>query len=186
MKKKITLQLPTELLDRLKTVAEERGVNRAIVVEKALAQFLAETGDVMAAAADPLGRFEDQLQGIQRELKSVAETVALHARYNLAWTSLVRNQPAEQAAGGDLGSHNEPRGHHGSASHADPDHSGQGAYHHHSSDDDVSDRPFGAPTRHAGERARRTTMADVSWGLPAAQEGGSEDPFRLSPPGTLG
>jgi hypothetical protein len=98
MKKKITLQLPSDLLDRLKAEADERGVNRAIVVEKALARFLLEPAD--ASAADNLPqRLEDQLQSIQNELKSVAETVALHARYQLAWTSQIRDPASEGRSG---------------------------------------------------------------------------------------
>jgi hypothetical protein len=175
MKKKITLQLSSGIIDRLKATAEERGVNRAIVVEKALARYLIEAADPLNVPPDHLARMEEQLQSIQRELKAVNETVGLHARYHLAWTSLQQRPSEEPSRGSSYASADraaEPttemnRRHVSTESNL--------------VDDGSADLPFGAPRRRAANQSRGSVMTDVCWGLPAGQEGGSEDPFHFSP-----
>ncbi|WP_316215123.1 hypothetical protein [Bradyrhizobium sp. SZCCHNR2035] len=170
MKKKITLQLSDEILDRLKGATEERCVNRAILVEKALERFLREPMDAGAPSRDRLAVLEQQLEGIQRDLRALNDTVALHARYHLALASLARDgtaAPSEDRVGQAIpsGRHEEDAREHVTTSQCP--------------DDDYEELPFGAPTNRT--RLIRTTapIAEVSWGVPAAREGG-EDPFRLA------
>ncbi|CCD87215.1 conserved protein of unknown function [Bradyrhizobium sp. ORS 285] len=170
MKKKITLQLSDEILDRLKSATDERCVNRAILVEKALERFLREPVDGGAPSQNRLSGLEEQLEGIQRDLKALNETVGLHARYHLALTSLGRDGTTKATA----------------------DHSGEAPGSGRveaevrervtadlSSEQGGEPLPFGAPTRRANHTGIAAPITEVSWGVPAAREGG-EDPFRLA------
>jgi hypothetical protein len=182
MKKKISLQLSDVIVEKLKAAAEERGVNRAIIVEKALARFLSETiGDTTpSGGGEQIG---DQLKSIQRELKAINETVALHARYHLAVTTLTQQGRGEPSLTGSLeaitarGATELDR----ATPVAPADHKGRQQA---AGCGDVIDaaemnRSFGAPVRRNDRRPWATSVPEVAWGLPgAAQEGGAEDYFR--------
>jgi predicted DNA-binding protein len=176
MKKKISLQLTDAIVEKLKAAAAERGVNRAIIVEKALERFLAETsGEAMPA--DRIERIDEQLASIRNELKAINETVTLHARYNLAATSLMRG--ADQSSTGQVADVAQ-RGstEHHPRTYIDPIDSRHGASRD-AADDVEMDRPFGVPARRTDRRPWASSVPEVAWGLPgAAEEGGSEDYFR--------
>lgn len=175
MKKKLTLQLSSEILARLAGAAEERCVNRTIVVEKALERFLAQPLDGPMPAQDRLQGLEQQLQTIQRDIAALNETVALHARYHLAVTSLADQESTGAARGGDRDFDQAMRI--GAIQKLQRD----------LSERQRETRPDGAAR--AGQvsqpfpaqlRRAEPPIAEVSWGVPAAGEGG-EDPFRLPP-----
>ncbi|MGY3451976.1 hypothetical protein [Bradyrhizobium sp. USDA 4353] len=170
MKKKITLQLSSEILDCLKGATDERCVNRAILVEKALERFLREPVDGAAPPQDRLAGLEQQLEGIQRELKALNDTVGLHARYHLALTSLGRDGTT-QASADRLGEAPETRRGEGEVR--------ERITEDRSSEQDGEPLPFGAPTRRVSNSRTAVPITEVSWGVPAAGEGG-EDPFRLA------
>ena len=169
MKKKITLQLSNEILDRLKGATEERCVNRALLVEKALERFLLEPMDGGAPPQDRLAGLERQLESIQRDLRALNDTVALHARYHLALASLARDGAPPPSQDGDgkavsAGpSEDDPRDHVTISQSSDGD----------------EELPFGAPRRRTRQVRTPAPIAEVSWGVPAAGEGG-EDPFRFA------
>jgi predicted transcriptional regulator len=99
MKQKISVQLPEELFARLEAAAEQRGTTRTAVVEAALRQFLsngAETDDG-AALRRRLEWMSGQLEQLERDLRIVNETVALHARFDLTVTPPTP-QPHQRAA----------------------------------------------------------------------------------------
>ncbi|GLH77081.1 hypothetical protein SSBR45G_19890 [Bradyrhizobium sp. SSBR45G] len=171
MKKKITLQLSDDVLERLKGAASERCVNRAILVEKALDRFLAEPMDGGAPPQDRVAGLEQQLEEIQRDLRALNDTVALHARYHLALTSPARDGPAQVSAD-RVGDARHTRL--GEVEVRQPVTVG------HSFQQEDEDLPFGAPTSRASYARTTAPIAEVSWGVPAAGEGG-EDPFRLAP-----
>lgn len=169
MKKKITLQLSDDILERLKGAAAERCVNRAILVEKALDRFLAEPMDGGAPPQDRLAGFEQRFEGIQRDLRALNDTVALHARYHLALTSIARDGAASADGIGE----------------ARPTRRGEREVREpvtvaHSFQQEDEDLLFGAPASRASQTRTAAPIAEVSWGMPAAGEGG-EDPFRLAP-----
>jgi Ribbon-helix-helix domain len=181
MKKKISLQLSDAIVEKLKAVAEERGVNRAIIVEKALARFLSETGDC-AGPSGRGGQIYDQLEGVQRELKAIKETVALHARYHLAVTSMIQGRADQPSMGhlaeiaGRVGAEIERRAAAYPADHIDRR---PGVERDDPADDARMEVPFGTPVRRADRRPWATSVTEVAWGLPgAAPEGGNEDYFR--------
>ncbi|CCD93376.1 conserved hypothetical protein [Bradyrhizobium sp. ORS 375] len=175
MKKKVTLQLSNDVLARLAAAAEERCVNRAMVVEKALERFLVHPPDGALPAQDRLQGLEQQLQAIQRDIEVLNETVALHARYHLAVTSLA-DQESAGAVVGDDGDFDQlkrisaiqqlQRDMSERQRETRPDGAARASQ--------VS-QPMAAQHRRAGP-----SVAEVSWGVPAAGEGG-EDPFRLPP-----
>ena len=85
MKRKITVQLSEQVVERLETAAEQPGTSKAAIVESALERFLdpeAETID----DATLLRGMSQQLAQLERELRIVNEVVALHARYHLTVT----------------------------------------------------------------------------------------------------
>jgi predicted DNA-binding protein len=176
MKKKISLQLSDAIVEKLKAASEERGVNRSIIVEKALERFLIETNDDVAST-DRIERIDEQLRSIRLELKAINETVTLHARYNLAATSLMRGSDRSstghlaEISGQGLMKRN-PRTRINSIN-------SQRGVSRDATDDAETDWPLGAPTQRTDRRPRASSVPEVAWGLPAAaEEGGSEDYFR--------
>jgi hypothetical protein len=99
MKQKISVQLPEELFARLEAATEQRGTTRTAVVEAALTQFLsngAEPDDDVVLRRR-LEWMSHQLEQLERDLRTVNETVALHARFDLTTTPPIP-QPHQRAA----------------------------------------------------------------------------------------
>lgn len=99
MKQKISVQLPEELFAELEAATEQKGTTRTAVVEAALRQFLsdgAQTDDEVALRRR-LEWMSRQLEQLERELRIVNETVALHARFHLTVTPPIP-QPHQRAA----------------------------------------------------------------------------------------
>ena len=88
MKRKISVRLSEEVVERLEAAAQPPGASKTVIVEAALERFLnpgAETIDD-AALLRRLDWMSRQLEQLERDLRIVNETVALHARYHLAIT----------------------------------------------------------------------------------------------------
>jgi predicted transcriptional regulator len=88
MKRKVTVQLSEQIAERLEAAAEQPGASKTAIVEAALERFLkpdAETIDD-ATLLRRLNWMSRQLEQLERELRIVNETVALHARYHLTIT----------------------------------------------------------------------------------------------------
>ena len=103
MKRKVTLQLSEQVAEQLEAVAEQRGTSKAAIVESALERFMnpdAETVDDTTLLRR-LNWMSRQLEELERELRIVNETVALHARYHLTITPPVPE--AQQRAACALG-----------------------------------------------------------------------------------
>jgi predicted DNA-binding protein len=88
MKRKISVRLSEEIVERLEAAAQRPGANKTTILEAALDRFLdpgAETIDdaTLLRRLDGMSR---QLEQLEHGLKVVNETVALHARYHLAIT----------------------------------------------------------------------------------------------------
>jgi predicted transcriptional regulator len=99
MKQKISVQLSEELFAGLEATAEQNGKTKTAIVEAALSQFLAngaETDDDVALRRR-LEWMSRQLEQLERELRIVNETVALHARFHLTVTPSMP-QPHQRAA----------------------------------------------------------------------------------------
>jgi hypothetical protein len=88
MKRKISVRLSEEIVERLEAAAQRPGASKTTIVESALDRFLdpgAETVDnaTLLRCLDCMSR---QLEKVEHDLRIVNETVAFHARYHLAIT----------------------------------------------------------------------------------------------------
>jgi hypothetical protein len=92
MKRRLTVQLPEQLVERLEAAAAEQpGQSKSGIVEAALDQFLSADADDDTALPRRLNWMSRQLEQLDRDLRIVNETVALHARYNLTVTPPLPN-----------------------------------------------------------------------------------------------
>jgi len=99
MKRKISVQLSEQIVDRLETAAERPGASKAAIVEAALERFLSPETETIddATLLRRLNWMSGQLEQLERDLRIVNETVALHARYHLTVTPPLP-QPQQRAA----------------------------------------------------------------------------------------
>jgi predicted transcriptional regulator len=86
MKRKVSVQLSEQVAERLETAAQEPGASKSAIVEAALDQFLSADTSDDAAVSRRLNWMSRQLEQLERDLRIVNETVALHARYHLTVT----------------------------------------------------------------------------------------------------
>lgn len=88
MKSRICVYLTEEAAARLMAEAQRRGVTKSFIVRAALDQFLAANSDAgeNGTMVRRLNWMSRQLEQLDRDLRVVNETVALHARYHLAVT----------------------------------------------------------------------------------------------------
>jgi|SRR6266536_1419663 len=88
MKRKISVQLSEQIVERLEAAAQRPGASKTVIVEAALDRFLnpgAETIDD-ATLLRRLNWMSRQLEQLERDLRIVNETAALHVRYHLTIT----------------------------------------------------------------------------------------------------
>ena len=99
MKQNISVQLSEQLFAGLEATAEQNGKTKSAIVEAALSQFLANGAESSddAALRRRLEWMSRQLEQLERELRIVNETVALHARFHLTVTPSMP-QPHQRAA----------------------------------------------------------------------------------------
>ena len=103
MKRKVTVQLSEQVAERLEAVAEQRGTSKAAIVESALERLLSPDAESVddATLLRRLNWMSRQLEQLERDLRIVNETVALHTRYHLTITPPVPQ--AQQHAACALG-----------------------------------------------------------------------------------
>jgi len=103
MKRRISARITERLAERLEAAAQGAGATKSAIIEAALQRFLGvetETVDDFTLVRR-LNRMSRQLEQLERELRVVNETVALHARYHL--TVAPPLPPAHQRAACALG-----------------------------------------------------------------------------------
>jgi hypothetical protein len=88
VKPKISAHLSAHIAKRLEAAARRPGASKTAIIEAALDQFLSLEGEANDSATilQRLDGISCQLEQLDRDLKIVSETVALHARYQLAIT----------------------------------------------------------------------------------------------------
>jgi hypothetical protein len=104
MKHKISVRLPELVAKRLEAAAAAPGARKSSIVEAALDLFLeSETDPSESAMSRHLKRISRRLDELESDLKIVAETVALHARFHLTITPPLRfaDQPDACAIGSE-------------------------------------------------------------------------------------
>jgi hypothetical protein len=89
MKRKITVQLSEQVVERLEAASQRPGGSKAGIVQAALERFLSSDAESVddATLSRRLNRMSRQLEQLERDLRIVNETVALHARYHLTVTA---------------------------------------------------------------------------------------------------
>ena len=100
MKRKISVDITEEAAARLAAAARQRGATKSGLVQVALDRFLDATDesiDQEASVGRRLNWMSRQLEHLDRDLRIVNETVAMHARYHLAVTPPLP-KAAQQAA----------------------------------------------------------------------------------------
>ena len=104
MKSRICVYLTEEAAARLMAEAQRRGVTKSFIVRTALDQFLGADSNAgeSGTMVRRLNWMSQQLEQLDRNLRVVNETVALHARYHLAVTPPLPAQ--ERKAACKLGS----------------------------------------------------------------------------------
>ena len=82
--RKVTVRLTEELYNRFSAATERPGVGKSMLVEAALERFLSVAPSIEDTVRDRFDDIDDKLDRLERNMRVMAETVALHARYHLA------------------------------------------------------------------------------------------------------
>ena len=82
--RKVTVRLTEELYNRFAAATERPGVGKSMVVEAALERFLSVAPSIEDTVRDRFDDMDDKLVRLEQNMRIMAETVALHARYHLA------------------------------------------------------------------------------------------------------
>ena len=101
--RKVTIRLSENIHSQLEAATERPGVGKSMVVEAALAQFMNPARpQVENPAQKSIEAIHARFDSLERDLRTIAETVALHARYHLAvMPPLLEHQQREACQLGD-------------------------------------------------------------------------------------
>ena len=81
--RKVTVRITEKMHEQLQAATERPGAGKSMVVEAALAQFL-NPQPSEGATQDSFEEIHARFDSLEQSLRTIAETVALHARYHLA------------------------------------------------------------------------------------------------------
>lgn len=82
--RKVTIRLTEKVHEQLEAATKRPGVGKSMVVEAALAHFMTPRSSVENSVQKELSDIHARFDSLNRDLRMIAETVALHARYHLA------------------------------------------------------------------------------------------------------
>ena len=82
-RRKVTVRLSEGVCGRLDVASDRPGVGKSMLVEAALEHFLNPTPSVEALLHERLDGIHTKFDHLERDMRIIAETVALHARYHL-------------------------------------------------------------------------------------------------------
>lgn len=82
--RKVTVRLTEEVCERLQVAAERPGVGKSMIVDAALERFLSPRAPVEDLVEQHFDDLHARFDSLQHDIRMIAETVALHARYHLA------------------------------------------------------------------------------------------------------
>jgi sugar phosphate permease len=83
-RRKVTVRLSEGVCGRLDIATDRPGVGKSMLVEAALEHFLNPAPSVEALMRERLDDMHARFDHLERDMRMIAETVALHARYHLA------------------------------------------------------------------------------------------------------
>src|SRR5579863_10419332 len=92
-RRKVTVRLSEGVCGRLDGATDRPGVGKSMLVEAALEHFLNPAPSVEALLREHLDGLHARFDRFDRDMRMIAETVALHARYHL---SVVPPRPESQ------------------------------------------------------------------------------------------
>ena len=81
--RKVTVRITEEVYEQLQAATERPGVGKSMVVEAALERFLSPRAPVEDLLRKQFDQIHARLERFDSDLRIIAETVALHARYHL-------------------------------------------------------------------------------------------------------
>ena len=96
-RRKVTVRLSEGVCGRLDVATDRPGVGKSMLVEAALEHFLNPAPSVEALLRERLDDIHARFDHLDRDMRMIAETVALHARYHLAVMPPLP-QPQQRAA----------------------------------------------------------------------------------------
>jgi predicted transcriptional regulator len=97
--RKVTIRLSENIHSQLEAATERPGVGKSMVVEAALAQFMNPARpQVENPAQKSIEAIHARFDSLERDLRTIAETVALHARYHLAVMPPLPQQQQREAS----------------------------------------------------------------------------------------
>jgi MFS family permease len=82
-RRKVTVRLSEGVCGRLDVASDRPGAGKSMLVEAALEHFLNPTPSVEALLRERLDGIHARFDHLERDMRLIAETVALHARYHL-------------------------------------------------------------------------------------------------------
>jgi len=82
--RKVTVRLTEELYNRFSAATERPGVGKSMVVEAALERFLSVAPSIEDTVRDRFDDIGGELDRLERDMRIMADTVALHGRCHLA------------------------------------------------------------------------------------------------------
>jgi len=94
--RKVTVRITEKIHEQLEAATERPGVGKSMIVEAALAQFL-NPRPPENAVHDGFDDIHARFDSLERNLRTIAETVALHARYHLAVMPPLSQQQQREA-----------------------------------------------------------------------------------------
>ncbi|MGY8681536.1 hypothetical protein Q2941_27660 [Bradyrhizobium sp. UFLA05-153] len=101
--RKVSVQLSEQIFRRLEVATGRPGVGKSMVVEAALERFLDPAPPIEGLIHEALDRINGQLERLDNDVRVIAETVALHARYHLTVTPhMPQSQQREACALGQV------------------------------------------------------------------------------------
>jgi MFS family permease len=82
--RKVTVRLTEELYDRFSTATERPGLGKSVLVEAALERFLSPAPSVEDIVHERFDDMNQRFDRLEHDIRMMAETIALHARYHLS------------------------------------------------------------------------------------------------------
>lgn len=82
-RRKLTVRLSESVCSRLDVASDRPGVGKSMLVEAALEHFMNPAPSIEALLCERLDNMHTRFDDLERDMRMIAETVALHARYHL-------------------------------------------------------------------------------------------------------
>jgi sugar phosphate permease len=96
-RRKVTVRLSEGVCGLLNVATDRPGVGKSMLVEAALEHFLSPAPSVEALVRERFDDMHARFDRLEHEMRMIAETVALHARYQLAVTPPVSQERQHEA-----------------------------------------------------------------------------------------